>query len=79
MQLHTWYQSSTLSTKPHLCPSTSADGKAGKKGGTISLYKAKGSSDQSIKFKWFPEVKLCLFITKQDAIVQQNFQKRSNN
>ena len=76
MQLQTRYQPSTLITKPHLCSSTSTDGKAGKKGGTISLYKTIVSLEQSITLKWSPEVELCLLITKQAAIVQQNFQRK---
>ena len=62
--------------KMHLGSSTSADVKVGEKGGTISLYKTIVSLEQSITLKWSPEVELCLLITKQAAIVQQNFQRK---
>jgi len=78
MQQHTQYQPCSA-PNPHLRSSTSTDGKTREKGGTISLYKTIVSLEQSITLKWSPEVELCLLITKQAAIVQQNFQRRCSS
>ena len=84
-QVHTYIRSCMHNTSQprqvsstHLHFSTGINAKAGENSNPTSDHEAVISAEQSVIFKWSLQVELCLLITKQDTIIHQHFQGRSN-